>query len=373
MNPGEDNVYTRLGARPVINGGGNTTVWSGSTPPPVVMQAMMEAANSYIEMEELLETSGARIADLVGTEAAYATAGCYAALVLSTAACITGNDPERAAQLPDMTGFKSEIVFQHRQQYTYDRAYTIPGSKLVLAGDDAATTSDQLSSAIGPDTVAVAFLISNDKDDSIVSLEDTVDIAHAKGVPVIADAAAQIYPLDYLRKNAQSADLVCFGGKYLGAPHSMGFVCGKKDLIEAVTAHGFIGTRSFGRGMKADRQGIIGLVTALEEWISVDHEERMVQYGAKFSAIEQAVQRVSGVKETKVVPISTFYGLVLHVVLDTDKLGKSADDVYNELLQGTPRIRLATVGDDTLTVNAHTLLDGEEQVVGERLRDILDV
>ena len=225
----------------------------------------------------------------------------------------------------------------------------------------------------GPDTAAVAFLVTSELDDSIVSLEDTVDIAHARGVPVIVDAAAQIYPLDRLRRNAQSADLVCFGGKYLGAPQSMGFVCGKKDMIEAVTAHGFIGPRPLGRGMKADRQGIIGLVTALEEWINADHEERLLRYGARFSAIERAVQHVSGVKEAKVMPTSSFYGLLLHVVLDTDKLGKTADDVYNELLEGTPRIRLATVGDDTLTVNAHTLLDGEEQVVGERLRDLLDV
>ncbi len=370
---GEENVYTRLGARPVINAGGNTTVWGGSTPSPVVMQAMEEAGKSFVEMEELLETSGARIADLLGAEAAYATAGCYAALVLSTAACITGNDPEKAAQLPDMTGLKSEVVLQQRQRYSYDRAYTVPGSKLVLAGDDDGTTADQLGSAIGPDTAAVAFLVKADRDDSVVGLEETVDIAHARGVPVIADAAAQIYPIDYLRRNAQSADLVCFGGKYMGAPHSIGFVCGKKDMIEAVTAHGFIGARPFGRGMKADRQEIVGLVTALEEWVNTDHEERLVRYGVRFSAIERAVQGVSGVKETRVVPTNNFVGLMLHLALNTDKLGKTATDVFNELLDTTPRIRLAVEGEDTLTVNVHTLNEGEEHIIADRLRDLLDV
>ena len=372
-NNGEENVYTRLGARPVINAGGNTTVWGGSTPSPAVMKAMEEAGKSFVEMEELLEASGARIADLLGAEAAYAAAGCYAALVLSTAACITGNDPDKAAQLPDMTGLKSEVVLQQRQRYSYDRAYTVPGSKLVLAGDDDGTTADQLESAIGPDTAAVAFLVKADRDDSGVGLEETVDIAHARGVPVIADAAAQIYPIDYLRRNAQSADLVCFGGKYMGAPHSIGFVCGKKDMIEAVTAHGFIGPRPFGRGMKADRQEIVGLVTALEEWVNTDHEERLVRYGVRFSAIERAVQGVSGVKETRVVPTNNFVGLMLHLALDTDKLGKTATDVFNELLDTTPRIRLAVEGEDTLTVNVHTLNEGEEQIIADRLRDLLDV
>ena len=372
-NDGEENVYTRLGARPVINAGGNTTVWGGSTPSPVVMQAMDEAGRSFVEMEELLETSGARIADLLGAEAAYATAGCYAALVLSTAACITGNDPEKAAQLPDMTGLKSEVVLQQRQRYGYDRAYSVPGSKLVLAGDGDGTTADQLQSAIGPDTAAVAFLVNADPDDSVVGLEETVDIAHARGVPVIADAAAQIYPIDYLRRNAQGADLVCFGGKYMGAPHSIGFVCGKKDMIEAVTAHGFIGPRPFGRGMKADRQEIIGLVTALEEWLNTDHEERLVRYGVRFSAIERAVQGVSGVRETRVVQTNNFVGLMLHLALNTDKLGKTATDVFNELLETTPRIRLAVEGEDTLTVNVHTLNEGEEHIIAERLRVVLDV
>ncbi len=372
-NTGENNVYTRLGARPVINAGGNTTVWGGSTPSPVVMRAMEDAGKSFVEMEELLETSGARIADLLGAEAAYATAGCYAALVLSTAACVTGNDPEKSAQLPDMTGLKSEVVLQQRQRYSYDRAYSVPGSKLVLAGDDDGTTASQLESAIGPDTAAVAFLVKADQDDSVVGLEETVDIAHARGVPVIADAAAQIYPIDFFRRNAQSADLVCFGGKYMGAPHSIGFACGKKDMIEAVTAHGFIGPRPFGRGMKADRQEIVGLVTALEEWVNTDHEERLVRYGVRFSAIERAVQGVSGVKETRVVPTDNFVGLMLHLALNTDKLGKTATDVFNELLETTPRIRLAAEGDDTLTVNVHTLNEGEENVVADRLRDILDV
>ena len=370
---GQRNVYERLGARPVINAGGNTTIWGGSTPSPEALQAMHEAGNSFVEMEELLEATGAHIADLLGSEAAYATAGCYAALVLSTAACITGNDPDKAAQLPDLTGLKSEIVLQQRQRYGYDRAYTVAGPKLVLAGDDNGTSTQQLEDAIGPDTAAVAFLIQSDLDDSVVSLEETIEIAHGSGVPVIGDAAAQIYPIETLRRNAQSADLVCFGGKYMGAPHSTGFVCGKQEMIDAVAAHGFIGPTPFGRAMKVDRQEIMGLVAALEAWIDADHEERLVSYGVKFSAIERAVQGVSGVRETKVVPVSSYVGLMLHVVLDTDKLGKSAADVYDELLEGTPRIRVAAEGDDTITVNVHTLNEGEEHVIADRLRDLLDV
>ena len=371
-NNGGD-IYARIGARPVINAGGNTTIWGGSTPSQSVMGAMEEAANSFVEMEELLETSGAHLADLLGVEDAYVTAGCYAALVLSTAACMTGNDPEKAAQLPDTTGLKNEIVLQENQRYGYDRAYTAAGSKLVLAGNEAGCTLMELESAIGPNTAAVAYLIrSQDNEVSEVSLGDTVRTAHAHGVPVIADAAAQIYPLDFLRRNAQSADLVCFGGKYMGAPQSSGFLCGKKDMVRAAAAHGFIAPRTLGRGMKLDRQEIVGLVVAVEDWIAMDHEERLVRYGAKFSVIERALEGVSVVKGTKVAPVNNFVGLLLHVIIDTDKLGKSAQDVAQELLDGTPRIRLGAVeGNDTLVINVHTLNEGEEQTIGDRMREIL--
>ena len=368
---GEENVYTRLGARPVINAGGNTTVWGGSTPSPAVMKAMEEAGKSFVEMEELLEASGARIADLLGAEAAYAAAGCYAALVLSTAACITGNDPDKAAQLPDMAGLKSEVVLQQRQRYSYDRAYTVPGSKLVLAGDGDGTTAEQLESAIGPDTAAVAFLVRAEPDDAVVGLEETVDIAHARGVPVIADAAAQIYPIDFFRRNAQSADLVCFGGKYMGAPHSIGFVCGKKDMIEAVTAHGFIGPRPFGRGMKADRQEIIGLVTAIDIWFDTDHEKRSRMQDARYAAIAQGLEGIGSVS-TKVAYNERSHTLSsLHVSFQPETVGKDARQVASELDAFTPCIRVNAQGDNTIAINAYTLNEGEEYILANALRSVL--
>jgi len=369
---GDRNIYARIGARPVINAGGNTTVWGGSTPSPEVMRAMEEAGRSFVEMEELLESSGVRLAELLGVEAAYVTAGCYAALVLCTAACMTGSDPDKAAQLPDTTGLKGEIVLQEKQRYGYDRAYTIAGSSLVLAGNEDGCTADELDAAIGPDTAAVAYLVRPANDGTVVSLDDAVEIAHRRGVPLIADAAAQIYPLDYLRRNAQSADLVCFGGKYMGAPQSTGFLCGKEELVQAAISHGYIGPRPLGRGMKVDRQEIVGLVVAVEDWIAQDHEERLIGYGTKFSVIERALAGATRVKETKVVSTGSFFDLALQVVLDTEGLGKSAQDVARELLDGTPRIRLGnSVGDDTLVVNVHTLNEGEDQALGDRMRDLL--
>ena len=366
-----DNVYTKLGARPVINAASNTTTWGGSLPSAEVRRAMEEANVGFVEMRELLERSGDFIAETLGVEAAYVTSGCYAALVLSTAACMTGNDPDKMAQLPDTTGLKTEVVLQKQHRYGYDRSYTVAGGKLVEIGDDDGTTLEHLESAIGLNTAAVAYLVKGDVASGALALEDVVRVANDSEVPVISDAAAQVYPLDYFRRNAQSADLVCFGGKYFGSPHSTGFVCGKKDMIEAVANHGFIGPRPFGRGMKVDRQEIVGLVAAFDAWLTMDHEERLLGYGQRFEAIQSGVDDLPSVKKTEVFTSNSYWSLGLHVVIDAETLGKTARDVAQELSDGTPRVRLSASDDDTIVVMVHNLNNGDEQIVAERLRAAL--
>lgn len=182
-------VYQKLGVRPIINATGNLTARGGSTPSPMVREAMQEADKNYVEMSELLEKSGQHIAMQLGAEAAYPTAGCYAALVLCSAAIMTGNDPDKRSQLPDITGLKHEIILQKTQLYGYDRAYTVPGSKLTIVSNDNRCSEEQLERAIGPDTAAIAYLIQPDQGNA-VPLETAVEIAHTHNIPVIADAAA---------------------------------------------------------------------------------------------------------------------------------------------------------------------------------------
>ncbi len=369
-NTGWGNIYKKLGARPVINATGNQTVRGGSTPSATVRDAMRQADESYVEMEELLEKSGQFIAEQLGVEDAYVTAGCYTALVLASAAVMTGNDPDKCAQLPDTTGLKDEIVFQRMQHYTYDRAFTIPGSKLIYVGDDDGCTTETLESAIGENTAAVAYLIQAEHEKG-VSLADAIEIAHSHNLPVIADAAAQIYPLDYFRRNAQCADLVCFGGKYFNAPHSTGFICGRKDLIEVVRRHGFIGPRPVGRGMKVDRQEIIGLVTAIDIWLSTNHKVRSKEQNGRYAVLAEGLENLDGVScevhhQERSHTLSN-----LHVTFDTAISGKDAAQVVHELDAGTPRIKVNTHGKETIVINAYTLNHGEEDIIANALRHLL--
>lgn len=365
-------IYAKLGARAVINAQGNRTVLGGSATVPEVAAAMAAANDTYVEMSELLARSGEYIANLLGVEAAYVTSGCSAALAFSAAACMTGRDLDKIAQLPDTAGMKNEIVIQKAQRYSYDRSYTVPGARLVEAGDEDGCTSEQLRDAIGPNTAAVAYFIRAVEPCAVVTLEEAVEIAHDAGVPLIADAAAQIYPLDYLLRNAQSADLVCFGAKYMGAPQSTGFLCGRKELVDAASDQGFIafqenGGLSFGRPMKLDKQEVVAVVIAVERWLKMNHEDRLLLYEERLDTARQILAGTPGL-HLEIENVPQYYGSSLIVTVDPDVVGKTAQDIADELDGGNPRIWVMMADERAFEFNAHALNEGEEVIVAERIR-----
>jgi len=294
-------LYADLGVRPVINAAGAYTLLGGSALSPAVRRAMDDANRYFVEMRALLESSGRIIAGLLECEAAYVTAGAASALALAAAACMTGKDRARIEQLPDTAGMKDEVLIQRCGRIKYDRCVTVPGAKLVEFGGATSTRPEDLEAAITERTCAVHYLATGTRPGSM-TLADMVRIAHARGVPVIVDAAGQTYPLDELRRYTRmGADLVCYAAKYFDGPHSTGLLVGRRDLVEAAAMNGFVSfeandLRAIGRPMKVDRQEIVAVVVALREWLSMNHEERFLKYGERADVILRAVKSVPGVR-----------------------------------------------------------------------------
>lgn len=348
----KNDYYSKLGITPVINAVGNQTIFGGSTPTGVVKDAMESSESNYIVMEELFEKTGEYISKLLGTEAGYVTSGAAAAITLSVAGCMAGTDPEKIATLPRTNGMKNEILLQKPQRYTYDRCFELSGAKLIEVGSSELCTETELQNAINENTVAIAYYVQpDDWNDKAVSLKKTLEIAHNNNIPVIADAASQIYPIDYMLETAQSADLVCFGAKYFGAPHSSGLVVGKKEYIDKVKAQSFIayqleGRNAMGRPMKLDRQEVIGATVALEQWVNMNHEDRINEYVTKQEIIKNMIGSVNGIT-AEIVEIPTFHAYSLKVSVDPSVI--SIDKLVDELANGSPRIMVAPPEDP----NAH--------------------
>ncbi|RIK55788.1 MAG: hypothetical protein DCC57_04745 [Chloroflexi bacterium] len=369
-------IYTELGVTPVINAMGHVTVLGGSILSPAV-QAAMDAANSlYVSMDELQDKAGQAIAKMLGAEAAFVTSGAFAALVLGAAGIMTGGDPAKIAQLPDTRGMKDEFLFQKATRYRYDRCITTAGAKLIEVGDEQGTTPDQLAAAIGPQTAGIFFFARGERIPGTLRLAQVMEIAQAAGLPVLVDAAGEVYPLERLRGLPQSgAGLVCYGAKYLSSANSTGILCGQAGLVSAARLNSFTGyesqnNRSIGRGYKVDRQEIVATAVALREWLETDHEERFQQQAARIETIARRLADLPHVTTRNLWPEEQGPWMRLHIAYPVERVGKNNQEIAAALKAGNPSIWVRPEGEG-LTVEVHTLRPGEEQIVADALHQHL--
>jgi len=372
------NIYKELGAKPVINATGSVTMLGGSTPAPEVREAMERADSAYVPLMELEERAGEAIANMVDVPAAYITSGAGSALTLATAACMAGDDDAKIEQLPNTTGMKNEILIQARQRYWYDRCLELAGAKLVSFGTPESTSREDLEKAISPNTAAVHYYaVAQEPDPHALSLEDTIEIAHDKGVPVLVDAAGQIYPLDLFGSYVRmGADFQCTAAKYMGAPQSTGLAFGSVDMIHKLALQSFVSyegrrIRGVGRPQKVDRQEMVGAVAAVRRWMTMNHEDRLAETELKCRNMLKPLQSIPGVTAELIDNIIGHqpYGVTLE--LDSAVAGLAAEDVVNRLKAGDPpiwtRIR---EGDTGIILHAFGLNEGEDEVVGQRIAEL---
>jgi L-seryl-tRNA(Ser) seleniumtransferase len=364
-------IFEQLGITPVINARGNQTLLGGSTPSARVRRAMQDTERYYVDMKQLLERSGQIIAGLLECEAAYVTPGAAAAMALGTAACIAGDDLDKIGRLPDTTGMKNIVVIQSGHHYHYQRAINVPGGRVQEVD------SSQFEASLGPNVAAVLFPAHLDGAPGTLRFTEVIEIAHRHGVPVLVDAAGRIYPLDKFKSyTAAGADLVAFGAKYIGALNSSGILAGRKDLVAAASMQGFIGfettawEKSFGRPLKLDRQTIVAVVVALQEWFETDHEARIAGFERRLEAIQSELQGAAGVQQSLLRGEGSS-PLLLRLDIDGSKARADAPTVIATLEAGTPAIVVGRDGENAILVNPVTLREEDDGIVASRLGNLL--
>jgi L-seryl-tRNA(Ser) seleniumtransferase len=368
-------IYDELGVRKVINGLATVTVLGGSLMPPEVTAAMAEAAGHFVEIDELQAKAGQRIAEWTRNEAAYITCGAAAGIVLSTAACMAGTDPEKRARLPETAGMKDEVIVHKAGIVGYAQAIRHTGAQIVTVGTEAGATADELEAAITERTAAIFYFYKEHLMAGQVPLAEGIAIAQRRGVPLIVDAAAQLPPVENLWRFTQmGADLALFsGGKGLCGPQSSGLVVGRKALIEAVAFHANP-RMALGRPMKVGKEEIVGLLAAVKRYLALDHDAIMQAWEAQVQAVIAAFDGVAHVTVRRAFPSEAGQPMPrAEIIFDEAGLGLTRDEILKRLRQGEPAIALAAAGTSGVFVNPQTLQPGQERIICERLREILGV
>jgi len=362
------NIYQRLGVRTRINAKGTYTFLTGSLMPPEVAEAMEEAARHYVWILELQQAVGQKIAQMLGVEAALVTSGAAGAIMLGTAACITGKDPEKIQRLPDVSGMKSEVIIQKSHRNAFDHAIRNVGVRLVVV-----ETLAEMENAIS-DRTAMMYFLNDAQHRGQIGLEKFIEVGKRRGVPTFNDAAADVPPPSHLSDyNKMGFDLVAFsGGKGLRGPQCAGLLLGRKDLIEAALLNNNPHEDAIGRPCKVGKEEIVGMFVALERYLRVDHEAEWKDWEARLDVIEKAVASVPGVRTHRFVPEVANHVPHLSLQWDEAAFGLTPAECAKQLEEGEPSIIcLAGEYPQGLSVTPFMLQPGEEKLVARRLKEVL--
>jgi L-seryl-tRNA(Ser) seleniumtransferase len=364
-------LFDELGVTRVINAGVTMTFLSGSLMMPEVMEAINSTSHDFANMYELQDKVGAKMAEMLQVEAAMVTSGAACALLLGTAACITGKDAEKMKIIPNWPGARPEVIMQKTHRYLFDQAITTCGAKIIeIEGPD------EMDKAFNNNTVMALFF--NAADNSSVSREDFVALCKKHNIPSFIDAAADVPPVENLFKYQKMGfDMVTFsGGKMIRGPQSAGLLFGRKDLIEAAKLNHSPHEAPIGRPMKVNKEEIFGMYAALKSYLERDHKKEWNDWLSRIERIRKKAEQVKSVKgETYVNPGPANAFPSLYLTWDQEVVKMTANDVQSALQKGTPSI-VANVGNKdgnkVLNVGVVLLRPDQVDVVANRVKEILE-
>src|SRR5213080_4979193 len=372
--------YQKLGVTPFINAAGTYTVLSASTMPDAVQAAISLAARQPVNLNELLDASGEYLAKRLRCEAALVTAGAAAALTVGTAACVTLGTDTAILNIPtEMNGLKNEVIVQKSHRYGYDHALRNCGVRFVEV-----ETLEQFDQAFTAGTVMTHFF--NAAVGGQIGREDWVTVSHKHGVPCFNDAAADVPPISNLWNYTQMGfDLVAFsGGKGIRGPQCTGLLLGKKDLIDAAQLNNSPNSNTIGRGMKVGKEEIIGLVAAVDWFLSQDDAAMEAEYRKRAERIAGQLKSIPTVQTQVFIPaVAANHVPHLLITYDQNRIKITGAEVMKKMREGKPRIEVnpstggapASAGlpgvPNTIVVGVWMMQPGEDVIVAKRLREVL--
>ena len=369
-------IYQSIGVEPVINCRGTFTIIGGSVERPEVRAAMDAASRYFVQIDELADAVGRRLAELTGAEWGMVSAGCAAGLKHVTAACVTGGNPEKLIRIPDLTGLdKTEVITPRSSRNAYDHAIRNVGVKMVTV-----ESLEELDRAINPRT-AMIYLLADSGTNAL--LEGVARIAGPKNIPILVDAAAEVLTIPNVHLQRGATIVAYSGGKAICGPQCAGLLLGRKDILQSAWQasaphHGP------GRDNKVGREETLGMLAAVEAWVKRDHAAEWKTWLGWLDTISKRVTSIEGVKTTVREPTDlSNKSPSLVITWDAASLNVTGEDLAEELATTKPRIAVgagmgggraaqaAAPGSTGITITAWQMQPGDDKVVADRVHSAL--
>ena len=364
-----ENLYTKIGVRPLINARGTFTIITGSQSLPEVKQAMFEASHYYVHLDELMPAVGAEIASHMGAPSAIVTTGCEAAIALATVACICGTDPELSQSFP-YNKKRSQVIIPKHSRNPYDFGVRMSGPEIVEVESD-----EELHSKINEKTAMIYILSGPRAFEEPLSIKTICAIAKDKGVPVFVDAAAEEPLVPNIHLAAGATFVAYSGGKCMRGPQTAGILLGPKDLCAAAFWNA-APHHNWGRALKVGKEEAMGMLAAVRAWYKRDHEAEQKQWLAWNQYIADAVKGIPTVTTQIRMPSADLSNRAptLQIRWDGEKVGITGTELVEKLDKGTPRIlvdgghgRRPEMMESSLGIMPYMLQPGDYKIVAETI------
>ena len=363
-----DNLYTRIGVRPILNARGTFTIISGSRSLPQVKQAMFDASHYYVHLDELMDAVGRELGQLTGAEWGIATTGCEAAIALATVACIAGTNPEKSQALPYIKG-RDQVIIPKHSRNPYDFGIRMTGVELIEVD-----SAEELRAKLSNRTAMIYILSSPAAEKGPLSIPNICAIAKEKDVPVFVDAAAEEPNVPNIHIQ-HGATLVGYsGGKCMRGPQSSGMLIGQKDLCRAAYFQA-APHHNYGRAYKCSKEETMGLLAAVRQWYKRDHEAEQREWLSWLQHIETRVKGLPSVTTEYLQPEDLSNKAPrLRIHWDAAQLKITGTELAARLDAGSPRILVdggSGVRPDkmasSITIMPYMMDPGEDSIVADAI------
>jgi seryl-tRNA(Sec) selenium transferase len=374
-------IYQSIGVEPVINCRGTFTIIGASVELPEVRAAMEAACQYNVQLDELADAVGRRLAELTGAEWGMVSAGCAAGLKHVTAACVAGGNPEKLVRIPDLTGFdKTEVVIPRSSRSVYDHAIRNIGVRVIMVD-----TTEELQNALNSRTAMIYLSAGGPSASGPLALENVARMAQPRNIPILVDAAAEILTIPNVHLQKGASIVAYSGGKAIRGPQCAGLLLGRKDILmsawQASSPH-----HGPGRDNKVGREETIGMLAAVEAWTKRDHQGEWKTWLSWLDTISKRVSTIDSVTASVREP----QGLSnrspgLTISWDPAKLNITGEEVSELLATTKPRIALgggggggrggrggaADSGSTSVSITAWQMQPDDVKTVADRLHAVL--
>jgi uncharacterized pyridoxal phosphate-dependent enzyme len=365
------NPYDELGVTTVINCEGTMTMLGGSLPHPEVEAVMAMAGRHFVRIPELEVAAGNRIAQMLKLPEGYTalvTSGAAAAMESGLAGLLTGGNETLIRQLPDLTGMKSEVIIQKAHRNPFDHQLRSTGIKLVEI-----ETVEDLRAAVSDRTAMMHFTnFANSM--GKIKVDEWVRLGKQFNIPCMNDAAADTPPVSHLWDYAAMGyDLITFsGGKAVRGPQCAGLLIGRKEMVANALLNNSPHEDTIGRSQKVGKEEILGMVKAVEVFLSEDHDALAKEWQGRLEKISQELTKVPSVSTSFFTPEIANHVPHMRINWDASRISLTPQDAAKLMRASKPSIVIGGGEEQPgLLMCSFMLQPGEDEIVASTLSRIL--